>query len=111
MSKAQSRAGLVPFDGLRAAANRKARPDSVALTAGRGSHRGDHGDAIRDVGTTRMQIAQYGCRWENPLIAAGTEEYEPRTAVPASESGSQHALSPSKGTQRVQGRPEGLHYD
>jgi hypothetical protein len=96
-----------PSTGSGRAANRKARPDPIALTAGRGSHRGDHGDAIRDVGTTRMQIAPYGCRWKNPLIAAGAEEYEPRTAVPASESGSQHALSPSKGTQRVrdEGRP------
>jgi hypothetical protein len=81
------------------AANRKARPDTIVLTAGRGSHRGDHGDAIRDVGIIRLQIAPYGCQWENPLIAAEAEEYEPRTAVPASESGSQHDLSLSKGTQ------------
>jgi hypothetical protein len=41
-----------PSMGSGRAANRKARPDTTALTAGRGSHRGDHGDAIRDVGIT-----------------------------------------------------------
>jgi hypothetical protein len=54
------------------------------------------------MGKPGTQIALYGCGSDNRLIAAAASEYEPRTAVPASESGSLHALSLSKGVARVE---------
>ena len=64
-----------PSMGSGRAANRKARPDTIALTAGRGSHRGDHGDAIRDVVITlnadravRMSIGQPVDRRESARV-------------------------------------------
>ena len=52
--------------------------DTIALTAGRRfSNGGDHGRAIAGPVITRMQIQQYRYRFDNPLIAAGAEEYEP----------------------------------
>jgi hypothetical protein len=50
--QAAPRISWCPSIGSGRAANRKARPDMIALTAGRSSHCGDHGDAIHADGMT-----------------------------------------------------------
>jgi hypothetical protein len=73
--------GLVSCRALRQAQGSKptvkrGRTASHQLRAA-GSHGGDHGRAITGPVKTRTQIPQYRCRWDNPLIAAELEEYEP----------------------------------
>ena len=61
---------------------------------------------------SRMQIPLYRCRWDNPLIAASAEEYEPEDCSSGKLAGWLAARRLSKGRRRGEshGRPEGLHY-
>ena len=63
----------------------------------------------------RMQIPQYRCRWDNPLIAARASVYEPEDRssgdacwLAASDAGQERRLcegDPSDGTRRLLRRP------